>query len=69
MVELKPGVLQVSDIAKAIGWSVQTTRRWLVSLGAVQKRGRKYVTTIDRLRAVFPEAAEEASKLTQDEDS
>ena len=57
MIEL-PKVIFVNDVAKAIGWSTQRTRRWLKSLGAVEKRGNKWVTTKTRLKLALPEAYE-----------
>ncbi len=59
MIDL-PKVVFVADIAKRIGWSTERTRRWLKSLGALEKRGRKFVTTKTKLRSVFPEMCDEA---------
>lgn len=67
-VEFKKGVLQVADIAKAIGWPVDTTRRHLISLKAVQKRGGRYMTTVERLKAAWIEAGEVVEqKMEEDE--
>jgi hypothetical protein len=38
-------------------WPIHRVRRWLLREKAVVKRSGKWVTTIDKLRATFPEVA------------
>ena len=56
MIEL-PKIIFVSDLARKIGWSTQRTRRWLKTLGVLERMGRKYVTTRTELslkaRAIY----------------
>lgn len=37
------------------GWSTQRVRRWLKREGVLEKRGRLFVATSERLAAAFPE--------------
>lgn len=53
---LRPtAVLTIRQIADRVGWSVQRTRRVLLKLGALRRRGRRYITTPRILTDAFPE--------------
>jgi hypothetical protein len=51
-----PAVLTVAKVAELMGWTVKRTRRWLLTAGALEKQGRQWVTTQERLAEVFPAA-------------
>jgi DNA integrity scanning protein DisA with diadenylate cyclase activity len=48
-------VIEMAEVAKLVGWSTRRARRRLLATGAVEKRGGRFVTTLDRLRCHFPE--------------
>jgi hypothetical protein len=56
------------DVAKAIGWDVQRTRRWLKKHGAAVRIGDRYYMTKSLLRRVFPEASDEVLSRLPDRD-
>lgn len=51
-----------SEVARAIGKSTQTARKWLRREGALVKRGGHYYVTAERLLTTFPEAFQELAR-------
>lgn len=49
----------IAQVAAALDWSTQKTRRWLKREGACRKHGRNWYTSKSQLRRVFRETADE----------
>lgn len=45
-----------AEIADALGWRVERTRRWLTAAGPLRKRGRYYYAARSHICRAFPEA-------------
>jgi hypothetical protein len=54
--KLPPLYFTVADIAKAIGWPLRKTRRWLYRAGVIESRHGTLIVTAERLQCEFPEA-------------
>ncbi len=48
-----PEIITTDEIAEALKWSTQRTRRWLIKSGAGVKIGDRWVTTPALLREHF----------------
>jgi hypothetical protein len=59
-------VLTTGELARALGWSVRRTRRWLCRAGATHRVGGRYVTTREALIAAFPGAYEAVGAIADD---
>lgn len=57
--KLGKAYIEVAQIADAMGWRTERTRRWLLREGAVFKKGRYWYTTRQLLMASFPEVYED----------
>lgn len=67
----RPVILMSADIASMLGWSTLRARRWLISSGAGEKRGGRFITTAAKLAQHFPEVFDTMTSnraTTQDED-
>lgn len=51
-----------AEVAKVLGKSTETARKWLKREGALMKRGGHYYTTAARLYSAFPEAFQELAR-------
>jgi hypothetical protein len=54
-----PKLIMAHDVARLMDWPTWKARRWLKATGAGEKRGSRYVTTLAKLLAHFPEVARE----------
>lgn len=50
-----PRVITVADLILATNWPSWRIRRRLKRLGIIEKRGREYVTTVEKLSEAIPE--------------
>lgn len=50
-------LLGMEDISRMTGWHIKRVRRNLIRSGLVDKVGRRWITTVARIRAVYPELA------------
>lgn len=67
-----PAVLTIRDVANLMGegWSTERARDWLLKVGALEKRGGRWITTPERLSAVFPEVYQRiVDEITERDDS
>jgi len=54
-----PIYLTISEVSKLLDWQPKRTRRWLKRANCLVERAGRQVTSVERLKAEFPEVYDE----------